>query len=96
MVDVLNDRKLKKLGYNPKQYYCGNYGFQKYYTKLRNNLEKLGIPFPFNKACFLHDLAYSNKPTIWQKVKIDFKFLLDMITILNNSKSKKRRLKKEF
>ena len=91
-LDVTNLKDLKDLGFDKSKYYCGNYGFQKYYTKLRNVLKKAGIPFPFNKACFKHDCLYHTIPSVKQKIWIDFIFLIDMIKLLNNSKSVKVKL----
>jgi hypothetical protein len=82
MVNVLDKRELKKMGYNPKVYYCGNYTMQKYWTKFRNHLQDKGIPFPYNEACFLHDIAYSKKPNLIQKFKIDLAFYNDMLKLL--------------
>lgn len=82
-MDVLNKKQLKSAGYDPKKYYCGNYSFQKYWTKFRDALKKEGIRFPYNEACFIHDRAYSKKPNRREKLAIDYKFFTDMITLLN-------------
>lgn len=91
-IDVFNEKKLVKLGYNPNVYYCGNFAMQKTWTKVRDFLEKNGLKFPFNAACFLHDRAYATKPNMWRKVKIDLKFYNNMMKLLNLHYSKKDKL----
>ena len=86
--DVKNISFLQSQGFDYMKYYCGNYSHQKLFTKFRNYLNKYGIPFPFNEACFKHDALYSCKPGIMAKSKIDYMFLKDMIRLLSH-KSKK-------
>ena len=89
-LDVTDMRKLMKLGYKKNIYYCGNYSFQKYWTKIRDKLEKdLGVKFPYNPACFIHDLEYSEHPTLIQKLKIDWRFYNNMIILLDLSTDEK-------
>lgn len=78
MVDINNRKELNKLGYNSNIYYCGNYSMEKYYSLLYNYLKKKGVKFPLNRACFLHDLEYSKKPNLKQKISIDFRFYKNM------------------
>jgi hypothetical protein len=84
-LDVLDTKTLAfRWGYNPNEYYCGNYSFQKYYSSIMRVLKKLGMDFPFNPACFKHDKLYSARPTLVEKIKIDYMFFKDMMKILNN------------
>lgn len=77
-LDIGNRRQLNKLGYDSKNYYCGNYSMQKYYSYIYNKLQKLGVKSALNRGCFIHDVNYGKKPTIKEKIKIDNQFYLDM------------------
>jgi len=85
-LDVTNKTQLKKYGFDKSQYYCGMYIHQKFLSKIKNYLEKLGVVFPFNEACFKHDLNYSCELNIFEKTVVDAIFLLDMVTLLEKSK----------
>lgn len=87
-VDVLNGKELRALGYNPMIYYCGNHRTEHWYTKLRDKLNKyFNVPFPYNPACFKHDVLYgelfiNQNLGFWQTIKwkfiIDWRFYEDM------------------
>lgn len=77
--DINNRTSLDKLGYNSNLYYCGNYSMQKYYSYIYRFLQRLGVTFALNRACFKHDKNYALKPTISEKFKIDWIFFKDML-----------------
>jgi hypothetical protein len=77
--DINNRAALNKLGYNSNLYYCGNYSMQKYYSYIYRKLQALGVNFALNRACFKHDKNYALKPTISEKMKIDWIFFKDML-----------------
>ena len=96
-IDVLNHKQLLELGYTEKKYYCGLSKYQKFATELRDILKKRRIKFPFNPACFKHDILYGeifitskwNLPKrLAVKVFVDIIFLKDMIRILKSKKYK--------
>jgi hypothetical protein len=73
-----------KHGYDADKYYCGNYSFQRIYSSVAKHMKKLGMDFPLNPACFKHDKLYSAKPTLSEKIKIDYTFYKDMMLILDS------------
>jgi hypothetical protein len=87
-VNVLDAQQLRDLGYNPMVYYCGNHRMEHWYTKVRDKLDKyFKIPFPYNPACFKHDVLYGELfvnsdfgfwKTLKEKIEIDFIFYADM------------------
>jgi len=92
-IDVLNYKQLLKLGYDTKTYYCGYHKFEKIATQTRDKLKEHGIKFPFNPACFKHDILYRQIFVVskWNLVKrlqrkfiVDLIFLSDMFKILNS------------
>lgn len=96
-IDVLDIKQLKKEGYNPDVYYCGNFPMQDTFTKLRTKLSIFGIKFPFNRCCFIHDMQYKyieeSTASKWTKIryktKSDYIFLRNMIyTLKNKTKGK--------
>lgn len=92
-LDVLDVKTLKEFNYDDDIYYCGNKSLQKYWTYIYNKAKKLGVPFPFNPACFKHDILYdeiyiNDKLSVLGKIKekfIDDKtFYNDMKRIIEN------------
>ena len=95
-MDVIKTKKLKKFGYTTNIYYCGNAGFQKYWTKLEKYFEEHGVMFPFNPACFIHDHSCSQDPNFFKRLKVDFIFLKDMIKILNYKAKLSKRVQEKY
>ncbi len=78
-------KTLKKLGYNPRKYYVGPWGYMTVLTKFRDIAKQLNIKFPFNPHAFKHDLLYNKGGSLLWKLKVDYRFLRDMLdTIYSN------------
>jgi hypothetical protein len=83
-LDVTDVKNLSfKYGYDDRKYYCGNYSFQRIYSSVAKRMKQLGMEFPLNPACFKHDMLYGAKPTLSEKITIDYVFYKDMMKILN-------------
>lgn len=76
--NIADREKLNELGYNSEIFYCGNYSMEKFYSYIYNYINKKGVEFALNRACFIHDLNYAQKPTIREKALIDWNFFKDM------------------
>lgn len=83
-LDVLNYKLLKKLGYEQDKYYCGPYFCQKFLTSLKSKLESLGVPFIFNKACFKHDKMYGINKGLFDRLRMNFIFYIDLHKLLDH------------
>ena len=89
-IDVTNKQQLRTLGYKERIYYCGS-GCQRLRNWLRESVQKIGIPFPFNPACFKHDYAYSKGfDSLAHKFSIDYEFYADMCKLIPTGKYEKR------
>lgn len=90
-IDPLSKKELRAAGYQPYVYYCGNDQWKKFYTLVRDKLQGLGVPFPLNESCFIHDIHYGEiwveNPglfkSIYYKVKADIIFNANMKALLD-------------
>lgn len=96
-LDVTQQNNFTPLGYDPKKYYCGNWGWMDFYTLVRKYLNKIGVCFPFNTACFKHDVSYyeiQKEARFWKalfmKIKADYVFLKDMFKLINHFEKKQK------